>query len=270
MKTNKEDIEIMLFDYAEGNLSSEERKEVEEFLKENPQYAKMLDSYQESPILEKPLEVKLENKNELLSLAKGKKTRKIVFKPSFIYWSSAIAAVVLLFFTIRLLVSNEENSMKTQEIALTKTEKPKKENKTAFQENISRKKFTERPNKKNISRKKITETPKKIEEELIEEIVLEEVIITAEESPMIVEVPIQEERILYMRYEESIVVKEVSKPSLASRIAKSIGLEEKIEEFYNSELVSNTREFINTGIKLGNKRVKTTTTEIRREEKINV
>ncbi len=80
----------------------------------------------------------------------------------------------------------------------------------------------------------------------------------------------KQERILYMRYEESIMVKKVSKPSLASRIVKSIGLEEKIEEFYNSDFVSNTRNTINTARSLGKKQVKTTTTTIKREESINV
>ena len=249
MKTNKEDIEIMLFDYAEGNLSPEERKEVEAFLKENPQYAKMLDSYQESPILEKPLEVKFENKNELYSLAKGKKTRKIVFKPSFIYWSSAVAAIVLLFFFTRPLLTSEQKATITNDSLIAKTETKKEENKT---------------------KKEFTETKKNfvfvIEEEndtIIHQIAFQEIELPSAEIE-------KQERILYMRYEESIMVKKVSKPSLASRIVKSIGLEEKIEEFYNSDFVSNTRNTINTARSLGKKQVKTTTTTIKREESINV
>ena len=46
--------------------------------------------------------------------------------------------------------------------------------------------------------------------------------------------------------------------------------EEKIEEFYNSDFVSNTRNTINTARSLGKKLVKTTTTTIKREESINV
>ncbi|MBO7276987.1 MAG: hypothetical protein J6U84_03395 [Bacteroidales bacterium] len=256
MKTNKEDIEIMLFDYAEGNLSPEERKEVEAFLKENPQYAKMLDSYQESPILEKPLEVKFENKNELYSLAKGKKTRKIVFKPSFIYWSSAVAAIVLLFFFTRPLLTSEQKATITNDSLIAKTETKKEENKT-------KKEFTE-------TKKEFTETKKNfvfvIEEEndtIIHQIAFQEIELPSAEIE-------KQERILYMRYEESIMVKKVSKPSLASRIVKSIGLEEKIEEFYNSDFVSNTRNTINTARSLGKKQVKTTTTTIKREESINV
>jgi hypothetical protein len=73
-----------------------------------------------------------------------------------------------------------------------------------------------------------------------------------------------------MRYEESIVVKKESKPSLASRIIKSINLDKKIDEFYNSDFVSNTQKAINTVRNIGKRQVKTTTTTIKREESINV
>ncbi len=253
MKTNKEDIEIMLFDYAEGNLSPKERKEVEEFLKANPQYAKMLDSYQESPILEKPLEVKFENKNELYSLAKGKKTRKIVFKPSFIYWSSAVAAIVLLFFFTRPLLTSEQKATITNDSLIAKTESKKEENKTK---------------KKSEKTKKNSEKTKKNFDFIIED---EQESINHQFTFQEIELPSAEiekqERILYMRYEESIVVKKVSKPSLASSIVKSIGLEEKIEEFYNSDFVSNTREIINIARNLKRKREKQEYWEIIEEKK---
>jgi hypothetical protein len=80
----------------------------------------------------------------------------------------------------------------------------------------------------------------------------------------------KQERIIYMRYEESIVVKKESKPSLASRIIKSINLDKKIDEFYNSDFVSNTQKAINTVRNIGKRQVKTTTTTIKREESINV
>ena len=97
MKTTKDNIEVILFDYAEGNLSPKEQKEVEDFLENNPQYKQMLSSYKDCKGLDKPLDVKFEEKDELFTLATGKKAKSIVFKPSFIYWSSAVAAVILLF-----------------------------------------------------------------------------------------------------------------------------------------------------------------------------
>jgi hypothetical protein len=126
MKTNKENIEVMLFDYAEGNLSPQERKEVEEFLEKNPQYIEMLNAYKESEPLEKPLGLVFKEKDDLFSLATGKKARKIVFKPSFVYWSSAVAAVVLLFFLVKPLVKNEQTPTATSKELIAENNPKKK------------------------------------------------------------------------------------------------------------------------------------------------
>jgi hypothetical protein len=256
MKTTKDNIEVILFDYAEGNLSPQERKDVEEFLEKNPQYIEMLNAYKESEPLEKPLGLVFKEKEELFSLATGKKARKIVFKPSFVYWSSAVAAVVLLFFLVKPLVKNEQTPTATS--------------KELIAENNPKKKFEKAKEKFSNPKKKIKKAKENfvfvIEEEqdtIIHQIAFQEIELPSAEIE-------KQERILYMRYEESIMVKKVSKPSLASRIVKSIGLEEKIEEFYNSDFVSNTRNTINTARSLGKKLVKTTTTTIKREESINV
>ena len=256
MKTNKENIEVMLFDYAEGNLSPQERKDVEEFLEKNPQYIEMLNAYKESEPLEKPLGLVFKEKDDLFSLATGKKARKIVFKPSFVYWSSAVAAVVLLFFLVKPLVKNEQTPTAT--------------NKELIAENNPKKKFEKAKEKFSNPKKKIKKAKENfyfsIEDEqdsIIHQLTFQEIELP---SPKIE----QKERILYIRREESIVRSEKEKPSLASRIAKSIDLEKKIEEFYNSDFVSNTRNTINTARSLGKKQVKTTTTTIKREENINV
>lgn len=126
MKTTKDNIEVILFDYAEGNLSPKERKEVEAFLEKNPQYIEMLNAYKESEPLEKPLGLVFKEKEELFSLATGKKARKIVFKPSFVYWSSAVAAVVLLFFLVKPLVKNEQTPTATSKELITENNPKKK------------------------------------------------------------------------------------------------------------------------------------------------
>ena len=256
MKTTKDNIEVILFDYAEGNLSPQERKDVEEFLEKNPQYIEMLNAYKESEPLEKPLGLVFKEKDDLFLLATGKKARKIVFKPSFVYWSSAVAAVVLLFFLVKPLVKNEQTPTATS--------------KELIAENNPKKKFEKAKEKFSNPKKKIKKAKENfvfvIEEEndtIIHQLAFQETELPSAEIE-------KQERILYMRYEESIMVKKVSKPSLASRIVKSIGLEEKIEEFYNSDFVSNTRNTINTARSLGKKLVKTTTTTIKREESINV
>ncbi len=131
MKTTKDNIEVMLFDYAEGNLSPQERKDVEEFLEKNPQYIEMLNAYKESEPLEKPLGLVFKEKDDLFSLATGKKARKIVFKPSFfkpsfVYWSSAVAAVVLLFFLVKPLVKNEQTPTATSKELIAENNPKKK------------------------------------------------------------------------------------------------------------------------------------------------
>lgn len=256
MKITKDNIEVILFDYAEGVLSPKEQKEVEAFLENNPQYKQMLSSYKDCKGLDKPLDVKFTEKDELFTLATGKKAKKIVFKPSFVYWSSAVAAVVLLFFLVKPLVKNEQTPTATS--------------KELIAENNPKKKFEKAKEKFSNPKKKI----KKAKENFV--FVIEEENDTIihqfafQETELVCPQIEKQERILYMRYEESIVVKQERKPSLASRIVKSIGLDEKIEEFYNSDFVSNTREFINTARNLRNKREKQEYWEIIEEEKINV
>lgn len=256
MKTTKDNIEVILFDYAEGNLSPEERKEVEDFLENNPQYKQMLSSYKDCKGLDKPLDVKFEEKEELFSLATGKKAKSIVFIPRYMKYACSIAAMILLFFALKPLLEKEvvvEEKTPTL-IAQKKSKKNSEKSKKNF----------EKVKKKNEKVKKNFYFS--IEEEqdtIIHQLAFQK---TELASPKIK----RQERIIYMRYEESIVVKKESKPSLASRIVKSINLDKKIDEFYNSDFVSNTQKAINTVRNIGKRQVKTTTTTIKREESINV
>ena len=54
MNITKENIEVILYDYAEGNLSGKERDEVGQYLKLHPEYREMLDGY--DPLLTIPEE----------------------------------------------------------------------------------------------------------------------------------------------------------------------------------------------------------------------
>lgn len=107
MKITKDNIEVILFDYAEGNLSPQEQKEVEAFLENNPQYKQMLSSYKDCKGLDKPLDVKFEEKDELFTLATGKKAKSIVFIPRYMKYACSIAAMILLFFAIKPLLEKE-------------------------------------------------------------------------------------------------------------------------------------------------------------------
>lgn len=107
MKITKDNIEVILFDYAEGDLSPKEQKEVEAFLENNPQYKQMLSSYKDCKGLDKPLNVKFTEKDELFTLATGKKARSIVFVPRYMKYACSIAAMILLFFAIKPLLEKE-------------------------------------------------------------------------------------------------------------------------------------------------------------------
>ena len=107
MKITKDNIEVILFDYAEGNLSPKEQKEVEAFLENNPQYKQMLSSYKDCKGLDKPSGVKFTGKDELFTLATGKKARSIVFVPRYMKYACSIAAMILLFFALQPLLEKE-------------------------------------------------------------------------------------------------------------------------------------------------------------------
>lgn len=141
MKITKDNIEVILFDYAEGNLSPEEQKEVEAFLENNPQYKQMLSSYKDCKGLDKPLDVKFEEKDELFTLATGKKAKSIVFIPRYMKYACSIAAMILLFFALKPLLEKEviveektptliaqKKSKKNSEKAKNYFEKSKKKN----------------------------------------------------------------------------------------------------------------------------------------------
>lgn len=256
MKTTKDNIEVILFDYAEGNLSPKEQKEVEAFLENNPQYKQMLSSYKDCKGLDKPLDVKFTEKDELFTLATGKKAKSIVFVPRYMKYACSIAAMILLFFAIKPLL--EKDVIIEEKTPTLIAQKKAKKN---FEKS---KNYFEKSKKKNEKVKEnFTFVIEDEQDSIIHQIAFQEIELPSAEIE-------KQERILYMRYEESIMVKKVSKPSLASRIVKSIGLEEKIEEFYNSDFVSNTQKAINTVRNIGKRQVKTTTTTIKREESINV
>ncbi len=284
MNIREENIEIILFDYAEGNLDAQEQEKVEQFLASHPQYKEMLAMYQENETIAKPTDIVFEGKDEMFEQITGNKAKKTFLIPAFVKWASAIAAVVLLFFCIRDLIPSEEKQLGNTIAQNSKIETKKEFTETKIQETEIKKEkiktktyFSETKNGKTETNEEFCPTEKTEEQVLIAEDNSQNVIIESKEEHLQLAEEIitndnstTQERILYMRYEESIVIKEERKPTLALRVARRLKLDEKIEEFYNSELVSNTREFINIAKSLGNKKVKTTTTEIRQEGKINV
>ncbi|MBP1645420.1 MAG: hypothetical protein H6Q16_995 [Bacteroidetes bacterium] len=102
----KENIEAYLLDLLEGNLSSEEIKDLEAFLKENPRYKEMISLYDSSLVLMADKKVKFEDKE---SLKRNNKTKAFYsyIKYSFV----AVAACFILFiFVSKLFIKPLDNT----------------------------------------------------------------------------------------------------------------------------------------------------------------
>lgn len=102
----KENIEAYLLDLLEGNLSSDEVKELEAFLKDNPQYKEMIDGYDSSLVLMADKNIKFEDKD---SLRRKNKTK--AFYPYIKYSFVAVAACFILFiFVSKLFIKPLDNT----------------------------------------------------------------------------------------------------------------------------------------------------------------
>ncbi len=158
MKIKKENIEALLFDYAEGNLNREEEKALEAFLEKNPQYAALLQAYDREEKLEEPSDIVFEDKDGLFRLASGKKKKSLVLKVPSYAWISAAAAVLLLLVVLLPLSDDDRRQEQVASAALagkvsqkTCTEKSiekelvaKEKNKSAIKENETETYFKEK------------------------------------------------------------------------------------------------------------------------------
>ena len=139
-KSKKENIEALLFDYAEGNLSEQERLKVERLIESNPEYAALLQAYDKNERVECPCDMLFEDKEALFgSICKERKpavflTRR---KQSWIY---SVAAVLLLLVVstvaINYIVTPNKTATQPSEnkhTAISENKTPFQENKTAIQ-----------------------------------------------------------------------------------------------------------------------------------------
>lgn len=145
MKIRKENIEALLFDYAEGNLSREEAKELEAFLEKNPQYAALLQAYDKEEKLEEPSDIVFEDKDGLFRLASGKKKKSLVLKMPSYAWISAAAAVLLL---LVVLLPLSDDDRRQEQVASA-----------ALADNVSQKTCTEKSIEKELVAKDENKTP---------------------------------------------------------------------------------------------------------------
>ncbi len=102
----KENIEAYLLDLIEGNLSPDEVKELEAFLKDNPQFREMIDGYDSSLVLMADKNIKFEDKESL-----RRKKKVIAFYPFIKYSFVAVAACFILFiFVSKLFIKPLDNT----------------------------------------------------------------------------------------------------------------------------------------------------------------
>ncbi|MDD5961395.1 MAG: hypothetical protein PUC16_03870 [Bacteroidales bacterium] len=134
-KTKNANIEALLFDYAEGNLSPKERQSVERLIESNPEYAALLQAYDKNESVECPCNVLFEDKEALFgSICKERKpavflTRR---KQSWIY---SVAAVLLLLVVSTVAINYIATPNKTATQPSENKHTAVSENKTPFQEN---------------------------------------------------------------------------------------------------------------------------------------
>ena len=139
----KDNYQAYLLDFLEGNLSKENKRELELFLEKNPQFADELKAYDESLFLVPDLEIKFEDKESLMH-------KKRFLFPIWAKYSSAAAVILLLIgfsFTLfhhpysetNITIDSPiaQNTSKPIIIAKEKTDEPQHENLIAKKENTN-------------------------------------------------------------------------------------------------------------------------------------
>lgn len=139
-KTKNANIEALLFDYAEGNLSPKERQSVERLIESNPEYAALLQAYDKNENVECPCNVLFEDKEALFGTI-CKENKAVVFparrKRTWIYSAAAVLLLLIVsVVAINYIVSPNNSATQLSEnkhSAIDKNKTPFQENKTAIQ-----------------------------------------------------------------------------------------------------------------------------------------
>ncbi|MBO6118564.1 MAG: hypothetical protein J6P44_08490 [Bacteroidales bacterium] len=101
MIITKENIEAVLYDYAEGNLSAQEVKEADKYLSLHPEYKEMLNLYDPALTIEEPSDIVYGDKEELFNAATGSQSKKIILISRYVKWISGAAAMIVLLLAIK-------------------------------------------------------------------------------------------------------------------------------------------------------------------------
>ena len=174
MKINENNIESLLFDYAEGNLTQSERTEIEKYLQSHSEYSHMLEMYDSNMTIEKPSEIIYNEKEELYRQVVPNKRTNIVLISKYIKWASSVAAAIVLFWGIKTYFYTDNAITRISDNTFTQTVAPVYENKEVdnVPENIS-----------NTTQVAIVDSPivAKIQKEEKPEVIIEEEIVKEEE-----------------------------------------------------------------------------------------
>lgn len=103
MNINKENIEALLYDYAENNLDSQMRQEFELFLEKNPAYKQMLLDYDPNMTIPTPNNCTFNQKNTIINLTE-RRPKRILF-----YFSISAAAILLVVLLIPIFNNNKQS-----------------------------------------------------------------------------------------------------------------------------------------------------------------
>ncbi len=106
MIINKENIDAILFDYAEGNLTASEKQQVEAYLLVHKEDKQKLDLYDSNITIDKPTMV-FDDKQSLYDIAKTKRPSIIVIS-KYIKWVTATAAALTLIIGIKAFYSTKQ------------------------------------------------------------------------------------------------------------------------------------------------------------------
>lgn len=274
MKIKKENIEALLFDYAEGNLSREEAKKLEAFLEKQPQYAALSEDYDKSERLEEPSDIVFKEKEALFCLATQRKRKSFVLNVPKFVWVSSAAAVLLLLIVLLPLSNDEQNMQESTNTAFVDNipqkaciEKSvereivaKEKNKSAIKENETETYSKEKVIEKNDIPQEI-ETETEIKQEELEETMPEALLAMEETVPQVQE---EEKTLIIETSHENYTYEE---RSLKSLIMDYIPVEEAIAKVTETAWQKGAEALVKiTGFisKIKGKESYTTYTEVRR------
>ncbi|MBQ9311856.1 MAG: hypothetical protein IJ213_02305 [Bacteroidales bacterium] len=258
MLINEKNIEALLYDYAEGNLSQKERNQVDLFLLENPQYKEMLSEYDTSVVVPKQEDVVFANKENIVSDIMKQSPKKTIIITKYVKWFSAMAAMFLLVFGIKTFYElNLVNNSKTNSLpSIVKVENEENNSKKLDTENTLQQNDLQIKNTNNLTKEDFKlkeEQPQEVENETKEEVeqeilladneVLETII---EEENVDKQTQTQEDNIVNVVDRHENYTKEVQEESrgLFGLIAKYTPIEETIENITEktSNIISTVKE----------------------------